>query len=67
MIPGTAYTPFYALLFTGTWLLSTRVAVFTVRHYLYVCVCAREIVFVQMTARAHTSHNWTAAHFKHGK
>lgn len=29
MIPGTAYAPFYALLFTGTALLSARLAIFT--------------------------------------
>jgi len=27
MIPGTAYAPFYALLFTETWLLSVRLAI----------------------------------------
>lgn len=31
MIPGTAHAPFYALLFTGTWLLSARLAIFAVR------------------------------------
>lgn len=55
MIPGTAYAPFYALLFIGTMLLSARLAIFTV------WLCVRE------RPRAHTSHNGTAAHFKHGK
>lgn len=31
MIPGTAYAPFYALLFTGTWLLSAQLAISAVR------------------------------------
>lgn len=31
MIPGTAYAPFYALLFTGTWLLSARLAISAAR------------------------------------
>lgn len=55
MIPGTAYAPFYALLFTETMLLSARLAISTV------WLCMRE------RPRAHTSHNGTAAHFKHGK
>lgn len=55
MIPGTAYAPFYALLFTGTWLLSAQ---------------PRNLRCTTMyveRSRAHTSHNGTAAHFKHGK
>lgn len=61
MIPGTAYAPFYALLFTGIWLLSVRVAISTVCDSACACMCTF------MCPRAHTSHNGTAAHFKHGK
>lgn len=53
MIPGTAYAPFYALLFTGTWLLSTRVAILTVRHCMRVYTHVPVLECVHANASAH--------------